>query len=207
MSFTRINVFTLAVVGFVFLCPGDTYAATPAVSTNSVGQPVGFNAGSNGWRFQALQNVDVVSLGYWDWAGDGDGFASDVNVAIWTDAGTPLGSLTVPAGASGTLIDEFRYANLTTPIPLSSGQFYRIAASATAGDLPYNFSAPITESAAIDYDTGYYTFVSAPLTFPTTVGGVGSFFGPNFLYVPEPSSLALAGLGLLAICCRRRRHT
>jgi hypothetical protein len=183
MRRTRIGAFALAVVGWVLLCQGIAPAATPAVSTNSVGQPVGFNVVSGGWRFQALQNVNVVSLGYWDWSGDGDGFASSVNVGIWTDAGTPLGSLTVPAGASGTLIDGFRYADLTTPLSLSSGQFYRIAAAATAGALPYNFSVPVTESAAIDYDHGYSSSTANPLTFPTIASGVGSFFGPNFLYV------------------------
>jgi Domain of unknown function (DUF4082) len=197
MRRTRIGTFALAVVGLVLLCQGIAPAATPAVSTNSIGQPVGFNVWSEGWRFQALQNVNVVSLGYWDFPGDGDGLGSSVNVGIWTDAGAPLGSLTVPAGASGTLIDGFRYADLTTPISLSSGQFYRIAAAATAGALPYNFTVPVTDSGAIGYDHGYSSNTANPLTFPTIATGVGSLFGPNFLYVPSTTTGDYNGNGIV----------
>jgi hypothetical protein len=184
---------------FVLAAAGAAPAATSAVST-PLNPPMGEEPWCVGWRFQALQNVNVVSLGALDPIPAG-GLPSSMDVGIWTDSGTLLGSLIVPAGTAGTLIDGYFYADLTTPISLTTGDFYRIADSPTSGtnDNDYMFSGvSITDSPAVDYDQGYLVENTNSLVFPTVAGSSDDFFGPNFQYVPEPTSFALLALGFAA---------
>jgi len=183
---------------FVLAAAGAASAATSAISTDPVSPPFGEEAYSVGWRFQALQDVSVVSLGALD-PNSESGLPSSMDVGIWTDSGTLMGSLTVPAGTAGTLVDNYFYADLTTPISLTTGDYYRIADSPTSGLNAYMFSGvSVTESAAVGYDQGYEAFSSNSLTFPTQSGGSAAYFGPNFQYVPEPTSFALVALGFAA---------
>jgi hypothetical protein len=183
---------------FVLAAAGAAPAATSAISTDPVSPPFGEQSYSVGWRFQALQNVSVVSLGALD-PDSQNGLASSMDVGIWTDSGTLLASLTVPAGTAGTLVDNYLYADLITPISLTTGDFYRIADSPTSGLNAYMFSGvSVTDSAAVGFDQGYEATSNNSLTFPTTSGGSSAFFGPNFQYVPEPTSFALVALGFAA---------
>jgi len=78
---------------FVLAVAGTAPAATSAVST-PFNLPLGLEPFDVGWRFQALQDVDVVSLGVLDDPDEIGGLPSSVDVGIWTDSGTLLGSLT-----------------------------------------------------------------------------------------------------------------
>lgn len=60
-----------------------------------------------------------------------------------------------------------------------------------------------------EFDVNSLSTLTFTIYKPTggPVAGTGSvFFGGSFSAVPEPTSLALAGMGLASVCCIRRRR-
>lgn len=166
---------------------------------------------TNGWRFQALQAIDVVKLGTLDLGGAGLATATDVG--LWDDSGTLLASVTVPAGTAGEYVDQFRYAAIS-PLPLTAGSFYRIGASPQTGAVDHVQNTALTVAPEIAFDAGYYASSSNALTFPDIKSEQGTpgeeFFGGNFQFdvIPEPITFALAALGMAGLggYVRRRRR-
>jgi hypothetical protein len=105
-------------------------ALTTGVSSFTGGSPI-FNSATRGFRFQATQNLTVTALGVFDI--DSDGLTiplskTGVDVGLWNDSGTLLAQVSVPGGTTASILDGFRYANLTTSINLTSNSFYRVGA-------------------------------------------------------------------------------
>jgi hypothetical protein len=193
----------------------------------------GVGGGSN-WNIAVEYSVSssttdvltVSELGVYD-AGF-DGLLTSHQVALYQLTGpgisspTLLQSVTVPAGTAADLSDGpypnssggnngFRYEALTTPIVLTPGLEYGVAAyglGGSAGEDPYG-----------NIDAGT---VGPDLTFLDemldTSGGAGypsqslgnSYFGAaSFAYsaaVPEPASIGLVGMAAAAVMIRRRRR-
>jgi hypothetical protein len=159
-----------------------------------------------GWQFEVNQDISVNSLGVDDLGADGGSGASDAHqVGIWNDAGVLLAAATViyPAEATGAFV----WATLGTPLDLSVGT-YRIGAfyAGPATDTFVYQAASVTTAPAITY---LQSACSGDLAFgfPNNTGWYpDAFFGPNFQFttVPEPSVLALMGLGGLALAGWRR---
>jgi hypothetical protein len=84
------------------------------------------NAGLNiGQSFTvAGTNIQVLSLGVYDYAGDGLKAAHDV---ILFSNETAIASVTVPAGTSASLKNGFRYMPLASPMILSAGTYAVVA--------------------------------------------------------------------------------
>jgi hypothetical protein len=169
---------------------------------------------TNGWRFQALNNISVTHLGAWD--NGGNGLPDRVFVGIWNDAGTLLGQLTLGAGTASPLTDGFRYEPLGAPVALTAGQFYRVGSVAASGIIEYAFNRAITEAPDIDFDQGYFAATVNTLTFPNIATGTSAipaeFFGANFQYVaaaiPEASSFVFgfAAIGLVGATWSYKRR-
>lgn len=186
-----------------------------------------------GWTFTVGSNdLRVTALGEWDVnaaRGLGGGLASSILVGLWDNSdGSLLASLFVPTGTAGTtLIDDFRFVDLATPVLLQSGHSY------TVGDRRFPFGGTQTQfdlqgvgnTPTGSTDVIFGLNVNTPTGFdinttplaaqrPTqNIGGVAyRWLGPNIEYtvvptidVPEPGSLALAVLGFALLASSRGR--
>ena len=165
-----------------------------------------------GYDFSVGPQALVVSaLGVWD--ADTNGLLIAHPVAIWTTTGTLLASNTVPAGTAGTLVGEYRYADLTSSLVLTAGATYRIGALTGTDD--YHGSVFLPSANAPVFATPNVNFVnriadlSGVFVFPNSLflGGASAWDFPNFEYVliPEPSTMLLLGLGGGLLWQRARR--
>ena len=102
MYFKKIAIFPAIILGIGFLVlTGGGFGVTPA--TAQVGTPAVTSVSGTlravcatvGYEFQATSNVQVSALGFIDHAPVGLNRAHQVG--LWTQGGTFLGSVTVPA--------------------------------------------------------------------------------------------------------------
>jgi len=171
---------------------------------------------TTGWSFVVgSQDVELDALGIFDQGADG--LEDAHRVGLWTNGGTLLASATVPSGTGGTLVGSYRYTSVA-PLTLSAGQTYVLGAY-------FGPVADVCGSACGDAQLAFGTETFAPgitfvqsrqnvsrpgagsLAFPNLDAEVaGAFFGPNFLLTaadpivtPEPASMGIAGLALVAL--------
>lgn len=161
---------------------------------------------SIGWRFQVNTNIAITSLGVYD--ENSDGLNSSHPVGLYNDAGILLASVTVPSGTAGTLVNNFRYANLGSTLYLTSGQIYRVAALhlIAGGDNYSGCFSPCGDSYPPEISYLGNRFTGSPvLVFPTgnQANIVAGIHGGNFLFsltvVPTLGQWGLIILGLLII--------
>jgi len=160
-----------------------------------------------GFQFTLFQAANVVSLGVFD-AGS-DGLAEAHDVGLWSSTGSLLASSTIAAGTGAILDNGFRYNDIT-PLTLTAGT-YRIGAYfATSAD-PFSYYDTVTYAVPVTYQTGSVDYGSS-LQDPSTLVGLGGFFGANFRIespdssVPDGGATAtLLGGALLGFVALRRR--
>ena len=136
--------------------------------------------------------LTVFQLGLWD--ENGNGFANSHSVGLWDNTGTLLASVDVPSGTTAILDNGFRFTSLAVPVFLQPGQTYVLGASYVTADadrviLNYGGSQAASDQGVTLGNLRYVD--SGGFTFPTIDAGYGSEIGPNAIFVPEPSSLAL----------------
>jgi hypothetical protein len=170
-----------------------------------------------GVSFTANAPVEVTALGLYDAIdGTGDGFFAGHTVALYRVSDQQeLARITLAAGTSGTLVDRFRYVNLSSPVTLAAGARYEVAAL-YAPAATFNTSDGLRGGVSFTPDArlSNVTFQAEaanpgqPFTDVHYTGSpIGAaFFGPNVLVtVPEPFALPVAGLLLTGTFLRRRR--
>lgn len=159
-----------------------------------------------GTEFVPNQNITVTDLGWYDNPLSSYGLSESPAMGIY-DAVTQqlLVSGTVPSGSGGTELDDFFYV----PVPqtqLTAGRTY-ILAGVWQGIEPGRNVTPgssMIENPAVT-TTRWMAAYTAGLSIPTTeVTTVTRRMGPNFLFVPEPTSLCLLTGGAIVLLRRRR---
>jgi hypothetical protein len=224
----------LAVAASVFVVLGAAVQGEAAVFATSPGsKPLrdGFTgfapyAGTLGWNFAVgPTTLYVTDVGYFDGpnsldGANGDGLLSSHEVGLF-DGATLLGSAVVPAGG-GTLLGDFRYVHLATPITLSASTTYQLGGQVTVadfngtGDVFMDGNGGATFAPEISAVNGVPSF-SGPPSNPSFNDGVfrpldsagQGYFGGNFIFqttapIPEPASLGLLALGAASRLPRRR---
>lgn len=207
----------------------STAHADEAISFSSV--TGGFSDGVPrviGWEFTTgSQPIPVTHLGVYDHGQDG--LAASHAVAIYDfQTQVPIATATVPAGNAAALSGVFRYVPVAT-ISLSPNTEYIIAAgwapsadqlvwAGGAGASPADIN-DLSVSPAITLGlsiTGLppsarFEDTTSTLEFPDkriAVANPGDtrtiFVGPNFTFIPEPGSIALAIFGTFCLIAARR---
>ena len=180
----------------------DTFSSTPVSVPETVG-----------WTFTVLNPITVGALGVFDSSSafgqpaGNNGLIDSHNVGIWNSGGTLLTSGTVAAGTIDPLINQFRYISIA-PLLLAPGT-YTIGATwgTTASDDYIANTTGFQTIAAIQFLSAEYV-QAASLTMPTTNASFFSngMFGPNFVVVPEPSTMLLLGAGFLGLAVYSKRR-
>ena len=193
-------------------------ATTAAVSLNNTPATVVETKDfSVGYRFEALQNLSVTALGAYD-AGL-DGFAGRAELGLFSLSGALLASATI-TGAEGSLVNQFRYANLISPVMLSAGTEYVLGAWFSERNGIFNSNYGAKEGGRVSLTSDTIKLLrnrdlpgGGGLVFPSrepSNAHLGTF-GPNMLVevapVPLPAGglLLLGGIGTLAAMRRRSR--
>jgi hypothetical protein len=152
---------------------------------------------------------DVNWLGYYD--KDGDGLQNSHRVGLW-DGSTLIAEVTVPAGTAAPLVNGYRWAQLPSTVGLWYNHWYTIGAQAdgidTWGDVisgaQVSWSSEYAELSAGYEWTRAGRYGNDP--WPAGPGGQTSvndsiYPAANMAFdltiVPEPTSLAIIGLGAL----------
>ncbi len=184
-------------------CPDLLFTSSTAVGSDNLQ-----NAYRSGLEFTVgAEDISVKGLGVYDALQDG--LSQDHQVGIWdTDAGTLVASANVTAG-SGDLIDIWRFVDLATPVTLNASSTYRIAAqfnyTGVADDLHAFGGTPVAGAGVASISAGeVYGF--GAFAYPSGVGPNRRLNANAIVGVPEPTSVTLFSLSIVAMTYRRRRR-
>jgi hypothetical protein len=195
----RMRLFACALV--LFASTAVAVAGTTTASLYTSGGTFGNFPTATGWYFTPNVSVIVDQLGVYDHGAPG--LITPHDVGIFTAAGAPVTSTTVPAGVIGTLIDGTRFVPVT-PVTLNAGSQYYITGNNWNSD-QYVFGAGAVVYAPQIVWNGFQQGANNDINSPSqNLGGVPGNLGPNFRFsIPEPSASLLAA-GVLALGALKR---
>jgi hypothetical protein len=185
-------------------------ANTPALSftTNSNSFVYdGSSAGTTaGWSFSLTTPTFVTAFGVWD--ENSDGLAQSHPITLWLTLTMETVAQTT-VDNSGTLVDGFRYASLTSPLLLPADNYTIGAFYSSRADNFVGQAATVTTAAGVTYIRGGLVFSNQfPFDDVLGTGGANGYFGANFQIgtpIPEPASTLLLVPGSIIILFARRR--
>jgi hypothetical protein len=156
----------------------------------------------------SLSVIGFVQFEFWDIANNGTNGAT-VCVNLWTgspnvNSATLLGSTSPVYMPNGFVNDGLGFAGITnfnfsTPIVLVSGQTYYLQPIVLSGDDPWDIAVLGNGGTPHDY------YPAGDLFERGTDIGIDLWFREGVVSVPEPSTLALMGLGSLLVYTFKRR--
>lgn len=189
-------------------------AAPTALGVDFTGGTVYGVGGYNnvGWSFNVSTSITIDGLGLFD-AG-ADGLNNRHQVGLWRTDGTLLAQATVFSGSTAVAsaaggLGQWLFADIGA-LTLDTGDYVLGAFFADDdSDLVIASASGLTAASGLTYVSSLASD-AATLAMPGTYGLVEpGVFGPNLRLaeatVPEPASLALVSLALMASFVRRRR--
>ena len=158
-----------------------------------------------GYAFSSDSSISITGLGFYD--SNLDGFTSAHQVGLWDHVGTLLGQVDLSAGTGDILIDNFRYADLSSSINLVAGATYFLAGTTVSDDWVYQASNIVMDT-GINYLGSYYA--TGAFVFPTNSAISREYMTVNAITssvaVPEPTSIVLLAIGLVGFGLSRRNR-
>ena len=199
------------VLALVMLCGASPALAidTPAYSVMN-SDFFGFDSPVTvGFKSTAESASNLTALDYHDEGLDGPFNAHDVGRYDLSGTLPATATATVPDGAAGDLIGEYRYATLGSVYALAAGTQSVLADHTSAGD-GYRYSNAPPTTLTVNPMISIGDNASGPmLVFPAASIGYDLYATPNMrLYpVPEPETYALllVGLGLIGFTLSNKK--
>jgi hypothetical protein len=132
-----------------------------------------------GFRFQPAASIAVTAVGHFDY--NHDGLVATHRIGLWRLDGTLLAEVNAPAGTAGTLLDNYRYTNLSAPVALSADQTYVIGIQTQKSE-HYPWQIALNYSPQIIPRSGTLQGTGTGLIFPTASAGSHQRAPVNFLF-------------------------
>jgi len=196
---------------FLLASSSLAFSTSLGVDFMSPGAIVGPSMGSQGFRFQANDNVVVIRLGVFD--AFQNGLPGAQQVGLWDAGGNLLASTFVD---NSDLLEGFWRFHAIQNVTLIKGETYMVASQ--GGEFYTYQTNGFTVNPFITYIRDSVSTLGhsqhSPLSLPmdshfVTASQGGGYFGGNLDFaesVPEPASITLLGIGLAGILLRKKKQ-
>jgi len=199
----------LAIIGIASSMATSSYGqgAIKLDNYTTTGPYVTYGAGSDGALGAGVTSAYTMGLYYWNALGDHTGgTAADPS---GTALPTSLGTFVLASGSGSTA--QFQTTTFGLAGTAFSGPIYNVPISAATGGDTITFMVVAYEGASYAAaqfrgHSAAFNLVTSDPTAPGTVKtGSGMAAFQVFAAVPEPTTMALGGLGLAALVLARRK--